>query len=162
MRFLGLFVLPIIGFLFVPTLWQAWRNATTAWILRFSSGTLISWLQNRVIRYPWCLHFQVWHWFYFRCGIRYQLKTLLTAWLLNPTLIFIQNVLMEAKQAHHLRQEVVLGKHAFSLLRIKWLEVLFGDKFFVQTFLNIVLLEHCKFNQVRISYIIQNCIAQDF
>ena len=69
---------------------------------------------------------------------------------------------MNAEKSYQLGQEIVLCQQAFSLVGVKWLEIFLRDVYLSLALLNVILFKHCVLNQVGVSDVIEDCIAEDF
>ena len=75
--------------------------------------------------------------------------------------LFIEDVLLDAKEGNQLRQEVILCQQAFGLVGIERLEVLLGDVGLVLALLYVVFFEHSVLDEIRVGDVVENGVAED-
>ena len=68
---------------------------------------------------------------------------------------------MNAEQNHKLCEEIIFCEQAFGLVCIKGPEILGQDKLLLSALLDVVSLEHRVLQKVRISDVVQYCVAQN-
>ena len=73
--------------------------------------------------------------------------------------LFVKDVLLKPEEGNQLGQEVVLCEERLGLMGVERLEILLGYVGLLLSLLDVVLLEHCVLDEVRVGDVVEDGIT---